>query len=154
MLRKKHPIADTICFFNEKPFLVFFQILGFAAESVKQQNQWDDQFEPVHDAKLINKFRQFYPANVIIHNKNLYWTYIWDMSLPLRITFEEKDYTYIVLTKSITKETSSIRISLGGEEYELTRNLNGIWEVGDTTVNDKPDLLKAIARNIKLRYRL
>lgn len=76
------------------------------------------------------------------------------MSLPLRITFEEKDYTYIVLTKSITKETSSIRISLSGEEYELSRNLNGIWEVADATVNDKPDLLRAIARNIKLRYRL
>lgn len=76
------------------------------------------------------------------------------MSLPLRITFEEKDYTYIVLTKSITKETSSIRISLSGEEYELSRNLNGIWEVTDATINDKSDLLSAIARNIKLRYRL
>ncbi|MNL14045.1 hypothetical protein D3C87_1349720 [compost metagenome] len=52
MLREKYPVADAVIFFNEKPFLVFFQILGFAAESVKQQNQWDDQFEPVHGANL------------------------------------------------------------------------------------------------------
>ncbi|WP_316814726.1 hypothetical protein [Pedobacter nyackensis] len=76
------------------------------------------------------------------------------MSLPLRITFEEKDYTYIVLTKSITKETSSIQISLSGVEYSLSRNLKGDWDAADTTVGDQPDLLKAIARNIKLRYRL
>ncbi|WP_316812499.1 hypothetical protein [Pedobacter heparinus] len=76
------------------------------------------------------------------------------MSLPLRITFEEKDYTYIVLTKSITKETDSIRISLNGEEYELCRNLKGDWDDADATVSDHPGLLKVIARNIKLRYRL
>lgn len=76
------------------------------------------------------------------------------MSLPMRITFEEKDYSYTVLTKSVTKETNSIQISLNGEEYELVRNLNGDWEAADATASDQFDLLKAIARNIKHRYRL
>jgi hypothetical protein len=76
------------------------------------------------------------------------------MSLPLRITFEEKDYTYTVLTKSITKETESIQISLNEEQYSLARNLKGDWDAADATVGDHRGLLKAIARNIKLRYRL
>jgi hypothetical protein len=76
------------------------------------------------------------------------------MSLPMRITFEEKDYTYTVLTKSVTKDTSSIRISLNGEEYELAGNLKSEWDAADATVSDQLGLLKAIARNIKLRYQL
>lgn len=76
------------------------------------------------------------------------------MSLPLRITFEEKDYTYAVLTKSITKETDLIQIRLNGEEYYLARDLKGEWDAVDASVNDHTGLLKAIARNIKLRYRL
>lgn len=76
------------------------------------------------------------------------------MSLPMRITFEEKDYTYIVLTKSITKETNSIQITLNGEQYELVRSLKGDWDAADATINDHLGLMKAIARNIKLRYRL
>lgn len=75
------------------------------------------------------------------------------MSLPLRITFEEKDYTYIVLTKSITRETNSIQISLNNEEFSFVRNLKGDWDADDSTVGDHLGLLKAIARNIKLRYR-
>lgn len=76
------------------------------------------------------------------------------MSLPLRITFEEKDYTYTVLTKGITKETTSIQVNLSGEQYELARNLKGEWDAADATINDCPGLLRAIGRNIKLRYRL
>ncbi|ETZ22147.1 hypothetical protein N824_24795 [Pedobacter sp. V48] len=72
----------------------------------------------------------------------------------MRITFDEKDYTYIVLTKGITRETSTIRINLKDMEYQLVCNLKGDWEVVDATVNDHPELLKAIGRNIKLRYRL
>ena len=65
------------------------------------------------------------------------------MSLPLRITFEEDDYTIFVLTKSIDKQTTLIRISLEGQEYELAPNARGEWNVVDTTVHDQPGLLKA-----------
>lgn len=76
------------------------------------------------------------------------------MNLPMRITFDEKDYTYVVLTKGITKETSTIQINLNDMEYQLACNLKGDWDVVDATVNDHGGLLKAIGRNIKLRYRL
>ncbi|WP_316752971.1 hypothetical protein [Pedobacter gandavensis] len=76
------------------------------------------------------------------------------MNLPLRITFDEKDYTYLVLTKGITKDTNEIQINLNEIEYQLACNSKGDWDVVDATVNDHPGLLKAIGRNIKLRYRL
>ncbi|MCX2452396.1 hypothetical protein OQX61_14065 [Pedobacter sp. PLR] len=76
------------------------------------------------------------------------------MNLPMRITFDEKDYTYVVLTKGITKETSAIQINLNDMEYQLVCNLKGDWDAADATTNDHPGLLKAIGRNIKLRYRL
>ncbi|WP_432712663.1 hypothetical protein [Pedobacter sp.] len=72
----------------------------------------------------------------------------------MRVTFDERDYTYIVLTKGITKETSAILISLNEKEYKLACNAKGDWDVVDATVNEYPGLLKAIGRNIKLRYRL
>lgn len=76
------------------------------------------------------------------------------MNLPMRINFDERDYTYMIITKGITKETSSILINLNGMEYELVRNEKGDWEAVDVTVSDNSGLLKAIGRNIKLRYRL
>ena len=76
------------------------------------------------------------------------------MSLPMRINFDEKDYTYMIITKGITKETSAIQIKLDGMEYQLVCNAKGDWDVVDATIKDHPELLKAIGRNIKLRYRL
>lgn len=76
------------------------------------------------------------------------------MSLPMRITFEGRDYTYTLLTKSISRATASIRIGLEGNEYEFVCNLKGEWEVADATVSDKLDLLRQIARIIRLRYKL
>lgn len=76
------------------------------------------------------------------------------MNLPMRINFDEKDYTYMIITKGITKETSAIHINLNGSEYQLVCNAKGDWDAVDVTVSDHPELLKAIGRNIKLRYRL
>jgi hypothetical protein len=76
------------------------------------------------------------------------------MNLPLRINFDEKDYTYMIITKGITKETNSIHITLNGMDYQLVCNAKGEWDAVDATVSDHPGLLKAIGRNIKLRYRL
>lgn len=76
------------------------------------------------------------------------------MNLPMRINFDEKDFTYLIITKGITKLTTEIQINLNGLEYQLVCNLKGDWEAVDATVNDNPGLLKAIGRNIKLRYRL
>lgn len=76
------------------------------------------------------------------------------MSLPLRITFEGVDYTYTILTKIIYKDTSEIKISLNNEELTIARNASGEWDPLERTIVDSPGLLKAIARNVALRYRL
>ncbi len=76
------------------------------------------------------------------------------MNLQMRITFDERDYTYVVLTKGITRETIAIQINLNNMEYQLVCNSKGDWDAVDATVSDHPELLKAIGRNIKLRYRL
>ena len=72
----------------------------------------------------------------------------------MRITFDDKDYTYVVLTKGITKDTTEIKINMNEIEYHLACNSKGDWDVVDATMNNHPGLLKAIGRNIKLRYRL
>ncbi|QDW25137.1 hypothetical protein FFJ24_010065 [Pedobacter sp. KBS0701] len=76
------------------------------------------------------------------------------MSLPMRITFENKDYTYTVLTKIINTETKEIKISLESEELTLVRNYDKEWDALERTVGDDHGLIKAIAKNIALRYRL
>ncbi|WP_316822961.1 hypothetical protein [Pedobacter gandavensis] len=76
------------------------------------------------------------------------------MNLPMRITFDDRDHTYVVLTKGITKETTAIQINLNSTDYQLVCNSKGDWDVADATINNHPGLLKAIGRNIKLRYRL
>lgn len=76
------------------------------------------------------------------------------MSLPLRITFEGMDYIYTILTKLISKETNEIKISLKEEEFTLYKNQKGEWDALERTISDEPGLIKAIARNIALRYRL
>lgn len=58
----------------------------------------------------------------------------------MHITFEGRDYTYIVLTRSISKDSSTIRISIEGQEYELRPNVKGEWDATDATINDKPGL--------------
>jgi len=76
------------------------------------------------------------------------------MSLPLRITFEDKDYSYTILTKKIDKDTSEIKINFDGEELTISRNAAGEWDVLERTISDKSDLIKTVARNVALRYRL
>lgn len=76
------------------------------------------------------------------------------MSLPLRITYEGKDYTYTVLTKLISKDTKEIKISLNDEEFTLVQNQKKDWQVIERTIADEAGLIEAIARNVSLRYRL
>jgi len=76
------------------------------------------------------------------------------MNLPMRITFEGMDYSYVVLTKSINRQTTMISIRLQGMDYELTPDQKGKWNLTDSTVSDRQELLRAIAKSIILRYAL
>jgi len=72
----------------------------------------------------------------------------------MRITFENRDYTYSVLTRNISKDTLEFKISLQGEELTLVRIQDREWDCPELTVGDNQNLLKAIGKNIALRYRL
>jgi hypothetical protein len=72
----------------------------------------------------------------------------------MRITFENTDYTYSVLTKNINKDTVAFKIILQGKELTLLRAPNKEWECPDLTEHDNLNLLKAIGKSIALRYRL
>ncbi|MFN0257287.1 fimbrillin family protein [Pedobacter ureilyticus] len=76
------------------------------------------------------------------------------MSLPLRITVNGRDYSYTILTKKIENHTFEIKIEFDGEELTIFRNNLGEWDILERTINDEPGLLKEIARNVALRYRL
>lgn len=76
------------------------------------------------------------------------------MSLPLRITFNDRDYSYTILTKKIERETTEIKIELNGEELTIFRTTLGEWDILERTIDDEHGLLKEIARNVALRYRL
>lgn len=76
------------------------------------------------------------------------------MSLPLRITFEGKDYTYTILTRFINKNTSEIKIRMEDEELTLFRNQKNEWDALERKISHEQDLIRAIAKNIALRYGL
>lgn len=76
------------------------------------------------------------------------------MSLPLRITYEGRDYTYTILTKAINKDSTEIRILMETEELTIAKNLKGEWDILERTIGDNQGLIKSIVRAIALRFRL
>ncbi|MEJ2880995.1 hypothetical protein [Pedobacter sp. GR22-6] len=76
------------------------------------------------------------------------------MSQPLRITYEGKDYSYIILNRPLSKKTFHLRVLLEGEEFELQLDEHNQWKYSGTGNTDNPGLLNAIARTISLRWRL
>ncbi|MBE9599876.1 hypothetical protein [Pedobacter sp. MC2016-24] len=76
------------------------------------------------------------------------------MKLPLRIRFEDQDYSYTILNNTLDRTTREFRILLADQEYTLLRNEKNEWSCPDLTINDNPALLIAIARSIGLRYQL
>ena len=75
------------------------------------------------------------------------------MKLPLRVHFEDQDYSYTILNSMIDRTIMEFRISMDGQEYTLIRT-NNEWSCPDLTIGDNPALFIAIGRNIALRYKL
>ncbi|WP_256009409.1 hypothetical protein [Desertivirga xinjiangensis] len=73
------------------------------------------------------------------------------MSLPLRTTFGNRDYTYRILTRVINKETTSIKFSLEEEEFTMEKGGNGNWQIREASLGDY-QLLEAVAKSICKRY--
>ena len=74
--------------------------------------------------------------------------------MPLRITFNDKDYNFqVVNTEPITKSTVEIPIILNGETVSLVKGSKG-WNLKAETENIDLYLIQAIGRAIELRFRL
>lgn len=76
------------------------------------------------------------------------------MSLPIRIRFEDQDFTYRILTKHFQKDTDQIKIEVEGEEFTMIKHSNNTWHVSESSINDNYRLLEAIVKAICLRYRI
>lgn len=76
------------------------------------------------------------------------------MALPMRITFNDKDYVYYINnSSSINKATTELQILLNGETLDLVKNDRKVWvQKGENTLD--PEFIQAIGRSISLRFRM
>jgi hypothetical protein len=77
------------------------------------------------------------------------------MGLPLRITFNDKDYVYqIIDSKLINQNTTEIEIVLDGETVGLTKDYRRTWILKDENKAIDPELVQALGRSVSLRLRM
>lgn len=77
------------------------------------------------------------------------------MGLPLRITFNDRDYIYqIVDSKLINQNTTELELLLNGEKVAITKDEKKVWVIkgGDTSLD--PELVQALGRSVSLRLRM
>jgi hypothetical protein len=77
-----------------------------------------------------------------------------NMGLPLRITFNDKDYVYQIINSNlINQNTTELELLLNGEKLQLIREKT-IWiqKGGDQTLD--PNLIQALGRSVSLRLRM
>lgn len=77
------------------------------------------------------------------------------MGLPLRITFNEKDYVYqIVDSKLIDNNSTELQLLLDGEKINLVKNEKRVWIQKDDNKSIDPELVQALGRSVSLRLRM
>jgi hypothetical protein len=77
------------------------------------------------------------------------------MGLPMRITFDDKDYTYQILnTNQINKHTTELELVFNGEKLELIMDEKKTWVQKDPEKSIDPDLIQALGRSVSLRLRM
>jgi hypothetical protein len=77
------------------------------------------------------------------------------MGLPLRITFNDKDYVYqINNSRLINQNTTELELLLDGEKLHLIKGSNQVWVQKDGTEQLDPNLVQALGRSVSLRLRM
>lgn len=77
------------------------------------------------------------------------------MGLPLRITFNDKDYVYqIINSKLINQNSTELELLLNDEKIELVRDERRVWIQKDGQQQIDPELAQALGRSISLRLRM
>jgi len=54
----------------------------------------------------------------------------------------------------IDQHSKTIQIEIDGQEYTVFKNSKNEWDAQERTINDRAGVIKAIVRNVALRYRL
>ncbi|MDB5117401.1 MAG: hypothetical protein JWQ79_2893 [Mucilaginibacter sp.] len=77
------------------------------------------------------------------------------MGLPLRITFNDKDYIYQILnSKLVNQNTTELEILFNGETVALVMDSNKTWVQKDQSMSIDPELVQALGRSVSLRLRM
>ncbi|HWZ04388.1 MAG TPA: hypothetical protein VNX40_12310 [Mucilaginibacter sp.] len=77
------------------------------------------------------------------------------MGLPLRITFNGKDYIYqIIDSKLIDHRSTELNLLLDGEKIGLIKNEKRVWVQKDDDKPIDPELIQALGRSVSLRMRM
>jgi hypothetical protein len=77
------------------------------------------------------------------------------MALPLRITFNDKDYVYqIINSKLINQNTTELDLLLNNEKVALIKDNKNIWVQKEGNELIDPELAQALGRSISLRLRM
>jgi hypothetical protein len=76
------------------------------------------------------------------------------MGLPMRITYNDKDYVYHINNSSaINKATTELQIVLNGETIDLVKDDRKVWvQKGGNPID--PEFVQALGRSVSLRFRM
>jgi hypothetical protein len=77
------------------------------------------------------------------------------MGLPMRITYNDKDYVYFINnSSSINKLTTELQIILDDETIDIIKNDRKIWVQKEGENSIDPEFIQAIGRSVSLRFRM
>ncbi|QXV66186.1 hypothetical protein INP83_03585 [Mucilaginibacter sp. 21P] len=76
------------------------------------------------------------------------------MGLPLRITFNDRDYVYQIINSNlINKNTTELELMLNGEKLHLIKE-NNVWKLREPESALDPEFVQALGRSVSLRMRM
>jgi hypothetical protein len=77
------------------------------------------------------------------------------MGLPLRITFNDKDYVYQINNSHLINQTTvELELLLNGEKVSLIKDAKQVWVQKDGLATLDPGLVQALGRSVSLRLRM
>jgi hypothetical protein len=77
------------------------------------------------------------------------------MALPMRITYNDKDYVYHINdSSSINKYTTELQIVLNGETIDIVKDDRKVWVQKGGSITLEPEFVQALGRSVSLRFRM
>ena len=77
------------------------------------------------------------------------------MALPMRITFNDKDFVFQIINKKlITQDNYELEVLLNGDKVGLIKNNKLIWTQKEGSKSIDPALVQALGCSISLRLRM